>query len=76
MDCRNNIFNKKDMIVDDIQIIILGAIKEIAEEKAKVNNKSLILYFIDKLQIEKDVVKQHLLRMALEEVVFMTADDI
>ena len=76
MDYRNNIFSKKNMIIDDIQILILGAIREIAEKNAKVNNKSLILYFIDKLQIEKDVVKQHLFRMALEEVVFMTADDI
>ncbi|MVX97870.1 hypothetical protein GP924_21080 [Enterobacteriaceae bacterium 8376wB9] len=76
MDCRNNIFAEKNVIINDTQILILGAIKEITEGNTKVNNKSLILYFIDKLQIERDVVKQHLFRMALEEVVFMTADDI
>ena len=76
MNVDDNVFSEKNVFMDDVDMVILGAIKEISENKSSVNNKALILYFIDKLQIEKDVVKQHMLRLALEEVVFMTADDL
>ncbi|EKK5245563.1 hypothetical protein R2221_001524 [Cronobacter sakazakii] len=49
---------------------------ELAHKNQQVTNKDIILSLIYKLQAETDVVKQSILRNALELVVRQTPDDI
>ncbi len=58
------------------QNVVNEVFAELVASKSSVSNKDIIIALIERLEIEKDVVKQDIYRQALEIVVQRTPDDI
>lgn len=56
--------------------VIFATYRELSESKMNVSNKDLISALLEKLQLENDMVKLDIYRLALEIVVQGTPDDV